>query len=142
MPATRNRRKKTPGPGTARSIWLAGLGAIAVAEGGGGRTLRRLAQRGARMKREHRAAVRKVVARIARLRTLAGAELIRRVEPVAQKVHTATWELGIPGRREVLELTRRVEQLTAQLARVRARARGPVPRRRVPRPAHHGMVPA
>jgi len=49
MPATRKPRKKAPGPGTARSIWLAGLGALAAADEGGGRTLRRLAQKGAQV---------------------------------------------------------------------------------------------
>jgi poly(hydroxyalkanoate) granule-associated protein len=126
--------------GMARDIWLAGLGALATAGTEGGRTLKHLAKKGEGVEREQQEAVRRVIGRWTRLRGRIGREAARLIEPIVEGMRATTRQFGVPRRNEVVVLTRRVERLTRELAR--GRARKPVARRRVPRSAHHGLTPA
>jgi poly(hydroxyalkanoate) granule-associated protein len=100
----------------AQHIWLAGLGALATAGEEGGRVFEDLVEKGAKLEKTGRARLEKVLHKAqGRVRTLRGeAEgAIGRVSaPIDHGVATALNKLGIPTRKEILALTRRVEELT------------------------------
>jgi len=100
----------------AQHIWLAGLGALATAGEEGSRVFEDLVEKGAKLEKTGRARLEKVLHKAqGRARTLRGeAEgAIGRVSvPIDHGVATALNKLGIPTRKEILALTRRVEELT------------------------------
>jgi len=100
----------------AQHIWLAGLGALATAGEEGGRVFEDLVEKGAKLEKTGRARLEKVLSKAqGRARSLRGeAEgAIGRVSaPIDAGVSTALNKLGIPTRKEILALTRRVEELT------------------------------
>jgi poly(hydroxyalkanoate) granule-associated protein len=100
----------------AQHIWLAGLGALATAGEEGNRVFEDLVEKGAKLEKTGRARLEKVLSKAqGRARSLRGdAEgAIGRVSaPIDAGVSTALNKLGIPTRKEILALTRRVEELT------------------------------
>jgi len=100
----------------AQHIWLAGLGALATAGEEGSRVFEELVVKGAKLEKTGRARLEKVLTRAqGRARTLRGeAEgAIGRISaPIDHGVSTALNKLGVPTRKEILALTRRVEELT------------------------------
>lgn len=100
----------------AQHIWLAGLGALATAGEEGNRVFEDLVEKGAKLEKTGRARLEKVLNKAqGRARSLRGeAEgAIGRVSaPIDAGVATALNKLGIPTRKEILALTRRVEELT------------------------------
>lgn len=100
----------------AQHIWLAGLGALATAGEEGNRVFEDLVEKGAKLEKTGRARLEKVLNKAqGRARSLRGeAEgAIGRVSaPIDAGVSTALNKLGIPTRKEILALTRRVEELT------------------------------
>ena len=100
----------------AQHIWLAGLGALATAGEEGNRVFEDLVEKGAKLEKTGRARLEKVLTKAqGRARSLRGeAEgAIGRVSaPIDAGVSTALNKLGIPTRKEILALTRRVEELT------------------------------
>ncbi|TFG44505.1 MAG: hypothetical protein E4H41_07515 [Gemmatimonadales bacterium] len=100
----------------AQHIWLAGLGALATAGEEGNRVFEDLVDKGAKLEKTGRARLEKVLNKAqGRARSLRGeAEgAIGRVSaPIDAGVSTALHKLGIPTRKEILALTRRVEELT------------------------------
>jgi len=100
----------------AQHIWLAGLGALATAGEEGNRVFEDLVEKGAKLEKTGRARLEKVLSKAqGRARSLRGeAEgAIGRVSaPIDAGVSTALNRLGIPTRKEILALTRRVEELT------------------------------
>jgi len=100
----------------AQHIWLAGLGALATAGEEGNRVFEDLVEKGAKLEKTGRARLEKVLNKAqGRARSLRGdAEgAIGRVSaPIDAGVSNALNKLGIPTRKEILALTRRVEELT------------------------------
>ena len=100
----------------AQHIWLAGLGALATAGEEGNRVFEDLVEKGAKLEKTGRARLEKVLNKAqGRARSLRGeAEgAIGRVSaPIDAGVATALNKLGIPTRKEILALTRRVEEPT------------------------------
>lgn len=100
----------------AQHIWLAGLGALATAGEEGNRVFEELVEKGARLEKTGRARLEKVLSKAqGRARTLRGdaqGALGRVSAPIDAGVSTALNKLGIPTRKEILALTRRVEELT------------------------------
>lgn len=121
---------------SARSVWLAGVGALAVAEDQGGRLVTdsgklfgRLVKEGRTYETKNRkrlaemldtmkhgvkgaredvgAAVGKVTGRVSH----------RVTEPINDAIAAALHRLGVPTRREIQVLTRRVEELTRAVER-------------------------
>lgn len=100
----------------AQHIWLAGLGALATAGEEGNRVFEELVEKGTRLEQTGRARLEKVLTKAqGRARTLRGeaeGALGRVSAPIDAGVATALNKLGIPTRKEILALTRRVEELT------------------------------
>jgi len=100
----------------AQHIWLAGLGALATAGEEGNRVFEELVEKGSKLEQTGRARLEKVLSkaqgRAKSLRGNAEGALDRVAAPIDAGVATALNKLGIPTRKEILALTRRVEELT------------------------------
>ena len=114
----------------ARKVWLAGLGALAVAEQEGGKLFGQLVDKGTDLEKRGKPVVDKLVKqatdRAADVRKKAGSRVEKvgddakagwsKVESaVDEKVTAALHRMGIPTRKEIEELSKRVETLTAKL---------------------------
>lgn len=100
----------------AQQIWLAGLGAFALAGEEGKDLFAHLVKRGADVQKTGKARVEHMVKsaekRATGLRGEAEAALGKVRLPLDKGMATAMHRLGIPTRTEILELTKRVEALT------------------------------
>jgi len=111
---------------SAQEIWLAGMGAFAKAQGGGGKLFETLLREGASLEQktrklatgkvdEVRGAVETGVTQV-RERTQ---ETWDKLEQVFEnRVSRALSKLGVPGRKELDELAKRVEELNREVRRI------------------------
>jgi poly(hydroxyalkanoate) granule-associated protein len=115
----------------AQHIWLAGLGALATAGEEGGRLFEQLVKKGSHIEKMNKARLSQVLEKAqGRARALRGdaeTAVERLAAPIDRGVSTALNKLGVPTRKEIMALTRRVEELTRTVvqkkAKVRTRAR-------------------
>jgi poly(hydroxyalkanoate) granule-associated protein len=121
---------------SAHDIWLAGLGAFALAGEEGGRLFKSLVKKGAGMEKVNKARINQLVNRADGLRGEARAAVARVRTPIEAGMTNAMHRLGVPTRKEIATLTKRVEELTRVVAKSRGkgtrRSRG---RRAAPAPA-------
>ncbi|MHB1065779.1 MAG: phasin family protein [Georgenia sp.] len=118
-------------PEPAREIWFAGLGAVAMAEKEGGKFFRQLVSEGKRFEKTNLARVEKgfdsvlttVNARVSDVRAIPGAAMDRMGGVVDDSMTAVLHRLGVPTKREISVLTRRVEELTRSLESKPARPR-------------------
>ncbi len=114
----------------AHKVWLAGLGALSVAEAEGSKLFNQLVEKGTDLEQRGKPVVDKMVkkatdtaagvrrkasARAGKVGDEAKAGWAKVESAVDDKVTSALRKLGIPTRREIEELTRRVAALTAKL---------------------------
>jgi poly(hydroxyalkanoate) granule-associated protein len=113
---------------SAHKVWLAGLGAVAVAEEKGAQFFKHLVERGETDEERRKEQVEKVVDRVKD-----GVEDVREGvetrwqqlgDSLDRKVAQAVERLGVPTRDEIHELTRRVEDLTSELDKLQSRKTG------------------
>jgi poly(hydroxyalkanoate) granule-associated protein len=94
-------------------VWLAGLGALAVAEQEGSRMFRNLVKKGEGLEQASRARLRRVTARAEGMRS----DTIGRVTTGFDDAMTSVLHrIGVPTAREIDSLTRRIESLTSAMA--------------------------
>ena len=115
---------------SAHEIWLAGLGAFALAGEEGGRMFRQLVKRGEGMEKVNKARIGKITARAESLQGEARTAVARLATPIEAGMTNAMHRLGVPTRKEIATLTKRVEELTRVVAKSKAKAR------KAPRRAH------
>ncbi|KMQ74485.1 phasin family protein [Marinobacter subterrani] len=112
--------------GSARQIWLAGLGAFTKAEEDTGRFFDRLVQEGEQLENRTRGVVEKQIKsvedRVEGVRERATGTWDRLEHLFDERVSGALRRLGIHRREEIDSLERRIEALESELARLRARA--------------------
>lgn len=119
-------RKTTKGPflkESAQTIYLAGLGALAVAGEEGGKLFSSLVKKGEGVEKMNKARLEKVLAKVEDVREDARAAVGRFTEPLDNGMAVALEKLGVPTRKEIVTLTRRVEELTRTVQRTKAKAR-------------------
>lgn len=111
---------------SAQEIWLAGLGAFALAGDEGGKLFKQLVKRGEGMEKVNKARIHQLTARAESLRGEARSAVTRLTTPIEDGMTNAMHRLGVPTRREIQTLTRKVEELTRVVAKskTRTRARG------------------
>ncbi len=111
---------------SAQEIWLAGLGAFALAGDEGGKLFKQLVKRGEGMEKVNKARIHQLTARAESLRGDARSAVTRLTTPIEDGMTSAMHRLGVPTRREIQTLTRKVEELTRVVAKskTRTRARG------------------
>lgn len=98
---------------SAQKIWLAGLGALAVAEEEGAKMFENLVERGRAW--EGRSKERMEEARSRMKHTVDDVE-----DRIDERVSAALKRFGVPSREEIRDLTRRVEELNAKIERMHA----------------------
>jgi poly(hydroxyalkanoate) granule-associated protein len=108
---------------SAQQIWLAGLGAFALAGEEGGKLFTALVKKGAGIEKHNKARLEKVFSRVGRVREDAGRALGRIGNPLDSGMSVALHQLGVPTRKEIVTLTKRVEELTRVVGRTKGRAR-------------------
>ena len=130
MAVKKNTKKANPTPSireSAQDIWLAGLGAFAAAEAEGGRLFRNLVKKGQGIEKMSRARVHRALVRAGGLRedaqSAARGALDKVTTPIEKGMTNAMHKLGVPTRREIADLTRRVEELTRVVSRGKGKAR-------------------
>lgn len=97
---------------TAQDIYLAGLGAVAMAGEEGNRLFDDLVKKGRALEKTGRARVEQALERARGLRTDARKAVAKAAGPLDDGMTSAMHKLGVPTRREIQALTRRVEELT------------------------------
>jgi poly(hydroxyalkanoate) granule-associated protein len=135
MATKKNARKNRAVPmlkDSAHEIYLAGLGAFALAGEEGNRLFRDLVKRGAGMEKSNKARLQKLAGRAERLQGSARTAVTRLATPIEAGMTNAMHRLGVPTRKEIATLTKRVEELTRVVAKSKARA-GRKPSRRGPK---------
>jgi poly(hydroxyalkanoate) granule-associated protein len=109
---------------SAQQIWLAGMGAFAKAQAEGGKMFETLVRDGAGLQRQSQAAAKETLddlstkagSAAAEATAKAGASWDRLENIFEERTAKALAKLGVPTARQVAELTRRVEELTALVA--------------------------
>ena len=122
----------------AEQIYLAGLGAFALAEEEGGRVFENLVKAGKGLEKMNKARVQKLLnqvqGKVWNVREGAEHTFGRITAPIDAGVTTALHRLGVPTRKEIGLLTKRVEELTRSVEKTHTRRPAPArPARRAKR---------
>jgi poly(hydroxyalkanoate) granule-associated protein len=112
-------------------IWLAGLGALALTEEEGGKLFKSLVKRGKGFEKITR---NRLEDAFEATRAVPGNAMARIEEGVSDTFSGVLRRLGVPSRREINSLTRRVEGLATTLEKRTAK-----PRRAAPKAKRNGM---
>lgn len=135
--------KKKPPKGelreSAEKVWLAGLGAVATAEEEGGKAFKALVKKGQRYQKSLKKPVgdakKTVEDTVSDVRGRAG-KTWKKVEiAFDQQVTMALHRLGVPTRKEITDLTQRVETLTRKLEGAPATAKKAAARKKTAKKA-------
>lgn len=108
---------------SAQEIWLAGLGAFAMAGEEGSKLFKQLVKRGEGMEKVNKARIHKLTARAESLRGDARSAVSRIAAPIENGMTGAMHRLGVPTRSEIQTLTRKVEELTRVVAKSKTKTR-------------------
>lgn len=108
---------------SAQEIWLAGLGAFAMAGEEGSKLFKQLVKRGEGMEKVNKARIQKLTARAESLRGDARSAVSRIAAPIENGMTGAMHKLGVPTRSEIQTLTRKVEELTRVVAKSKTKTR-------------------
>ena len=134
MTQTTRRTARTPTlRDSVEQVWLAGLGALALTEEEGSRFFRTLVKRGEGFEKDTKARLRKAVTSA---KEAPGATIDRIEHGLDDAMAGVLRRLGVPTKREITTLTRRVEGLATTLER------RPATRRRVPARRRKAAAPA
>jgi poly(hydroxyalkanoate) granule-associated protein len=108
---------------SARNVWLAGVGALAMAEDEGSKLFDQLVKRGAAFETKNRKRLSTMVDNVKDLRGDVSDVFGKVVSPVNAAVEKAMHKIGVPTRKEINTLTKRVEELTKAVEKSRSRSR-------------------
>jgi polyhydroxyalkanoate synthesis regulator phasin len=114
---------------SAEQIWLAGLGAFALANQESGKVFQSLVKKGYELQKVNKA-------RFEKIRDDASRAIDKVTSPFPGGLTTALRGLGIPSRKEIVTLTKRVEELKKSVERTRVKAHKPVARKPVAAVTH------
>jgi poly(hydroxyalkanoate) granule-associated protein len=134
MAAKKNSKKTQTLPmlkESAHEIWLAGLGAFALAGEEGGKLFGQLVKKGEGLEKMNKARINNLVNRASDLQGDAKHAVARITTPIEAGMTNAMHRLGVPTRKEIANLTKRVEELTRVVAKSKTNGRRPT--RRAPK---------
>lgn len=106
---------------SAHEIWLAGLGAFALAGEEGSRVFRSLVKKGEGLEKTNKARINKLAERADDMRGDARSAVAKLATPIEAGMTNAMHRLGVPTRKEIATLTRRVEELTRVVSKSKSR---------------------
>lgn len=110
---------------SAHKIWLAGLGALSKAEEEGTKVFHNLVEAGEEFEARGKERFTLVKGKVQEAREAAENQFEKLGDTLDDKVASAVQKLGVPSRDEIQRLTRRVEELTAKVDKIK-----PAPRAR------------
>ena len=113
----------------AHQIWLAGLGAVAMAQEGSGKLFKNLVEKGEGMEKAGRDKVDQAKGAVSGVKTVAESYWETFERTVDDKVTTVIHRIGVPTKDEIDTLTDRVEALTDAIEKLRTKET-PKPRAR------------
>jgi poly(hydroxyalkanoate) granule-associated protein len=133
---------------SAQQIWLAGMGAFAKAQAEGGKVFDALVKEGVSLQRKTQAVAEeklgdvtgKMSSMASEVGNKAGASWDKLENIFEERTAKALGKLGVPTAKDVAELTRRVEELSAAVARVSKPTKGAVPKAAAKAPAKKAAV--
>ncbi len=114
---------------SAHKIWLAGLGAFAMAEEEGGKFLRNLVTKGETVEARGKEKVEKAKDAVSGVRTVAESYWETFERTVDDRITSVLHRLGVPTKDEIQTLTDKVEELTASIENLRKSDPAPAPRK-------------
>lgn len=106
---------------SAHKIWLAGLGALALAEEEGGKVFKTLVRRGEDFEAKGKEHVEKARGAVTGVRTVAESYWETFERTVDEKITSVIHRIGVPTKDEIETLTRKVEDLTKAIEKMRAK---------------------
>jgi poly(hydroxyalkanoate) granule-associated protein len=118
---------------SAQQIWLAGMGAFAKAQAEGGKVFEALVKEGVSLQRKTQAVAEeklgdvtgKVSSMASEVTSKAGASWDKLENIFEERTAKALGKLGVPTAKDVAELTRRVEELSAAVAKLSKSGKAP-----------------
>jgi poly(hydroxyalkanoate) granule-associated protein len=116
---------------SAHKIWLAGMGALAVAGEEGKTLFQTLVAKGMEIEDRSKGQVDKVKGKLQDAKAGVGVMLGRLQEGVDEQVSAALAKLGVPTRKEIAALTKRVEELSKAIEKMK-KAAAPAPKPKKP----------
>jgi poly(hydroxyalkanoate) granule-associated protein len=108
---------------SAHKIWLAGLGALAKAEEEGSKVFHNLVEAGEDFEARGRKRFTLVKGKVQEAREAAEDQIEKLGDTFDDKVAKAVQKLGVPSRDEIQRLTKRVEELTAKVDKIKPASR-------------------
>lgn len=105
--------------GSAHKVWLAGLGALAMAEEEGGKLFKNLIKKGEDMEKRGKKRVEKAKGTVSGVKTVAESYWETFENAVDDKVTAVIHRLGVPTKDEIEALARKVEELTGSIDKIR-----------------------
>lgn len=117
---------------SAHKIWLAGLGALSKAEEEGTKVFHTLVEAGEKFEARGKKRFTLVKGKVQEAREAAEDRIEKLGDTFDDQVANAVQKLGVPSRDEIQRLTKRVEELTAKVDKIKPAAK---PRKRATRAA-------
>lgn len=106
----------------AKEIWLAGLGALAAVEEGGSKLFRGLVDRGSEFEKSRKKEIDEmwdeVSGQFKKVETQVGEKFDKAEKTIEKNIKSVISELGIPTRKEVEELAKKVDALNEKLNKI------------------------
>ena len=106
---------------SAHKIWLAGLGAVAMAEQEGGKLFTNLVDKGSKVEKKSKEKVEKARGAVAGIKTVAESYWETFGRTVDDRMTAVIHRIGVPTKEEIETLTKKVEALTVAVDKLRAK---------------------
>ncbi len=110
---------------SAHKVWLAGLGAVAMAEQEGSRFFSNLVEQGEKMEKRGKDEVEKARGTVSGMKTVAESYWETFGRTIDDQVTAVIHRLGVPTKDEIGTLTKKVEDLTVAVDKLRTKSTRP-----------------
>ena len=124
---------------SAHKVWLAGLGAVAMAEQEGGKFFTNLVEKGSTLEKKSKKQVEKAKGTVAGMKTVAESYWETFGRTVDDQMTAVIHRIGVPTKEEIETLTQKVEALTDAVDKLRtkeaATAKPAAPKKAAPKKA-------
>jgi poly(hydroxyalkanoate) granule-associated protein len=107
---------------SAHKVWLAGLGAVAMAEEEGGKFLSSLMEKGQKLEGKSKEQVEKAKGTVAGMKTVAESYWETFGRTIDDQMTTVIHRIGVPTKDEIEALTKKVEDLTVAVDNLRTKS--------------------
>jgi poly(hydroxyalkanoate) granule-associated protein len=107
---------------SAHKVWLAGLGAVAMAEEEGGKFFSNLLEKGQKLEGRSKEQVEKAKGTVAGMKTVAESYWETFGRTVDDQMTAVIHRIGVPTKDEIEELTKKVEDLTVAVDNLRTKS--------------------